>query len=136
MQSINVNVKSWHYRLATVYGQTPPWRMTDSCSYVGAVLKGILLAVVIITALSMVLAPWAHAVAWLVAIVQTGQHVETNGFWIGILAELAVVATIFLIIGYMALRDRLQARNTLANSTVYQLYDSWRNRFCKPIEFK
>lgn len=87
----NYSTKSWHYRLASIYGNLGRYKDTDICTYIRACMLGVVWMFAIIVLLSMVLVFALNPVLFVIASFQYG--------WIFELSELQTIAIVTWFLG-------------------------------------
>lgn len=103
MKQINFSHKSWHYRLAAVYGNLENSRnysihrnqyVGDSCEYIWEAFKGFLICLLITAGALVVLVPFVDLFAGIAVMLITGSKVELNevaGVAIGVLIGISAL---------------------------------------------
>lgn len=142
MNPIIVNKKSWHYRLATVYGPLSDCDGVDSCRYIRAVIVGlfVMLVIGILSCLFLILP--VDSLVWVIASIIGGGFVGQPHFFAVFLG--VMISAIAFLIGWniiwirQKIIDRRYARSLMhvEPSTISKLYGSFKNKFCVPIEVK
>lgn len=109
MQATKFSPTSWHFRLASIYGNlkcNSKYHSSkvaydgNSCDYIWAVFKGFLMCVVIVFVGAFVLYPFADLIAWCVASLVTGNATELSE--IATVGAATLVATPTLIVSIFA----------------------------------
>ena len=101
MKTETVNVKSWHYRLATTYGPQSTYELkygeANLCAYIRSVIVGLFVTILItilgaLVLFGLVMIPMIYVIA---SIVDIGFHVPLDE----VLVIMAVEALLLLIVG-------------------------------------
>lgn len=144
MKHVDINRKSWHYRLATVYGQyreTNYWGEQDLsnsniCTYTKAVLWGLALALAF-TALGAV---GGYMVidffSWLFVMYSVGGFIEPQIFALIIVSMLMLG---IMVVGGVLLTERKPIEKLMGlvgNSFVGNAYEAFKDKVCFEVKFK
>lgn len=144
MNQVEFNRKSWHYRLATVYGQyretnywgEPDLSNSNICAYTKAVLWGFALALAF-TALAAV---GGYMVidffSWLFAMYSVGGFIEPQIFALVIVSLLGFGIIIALGVWLTERRPIEKLMGSVSNSFVGNAYEAFKDKVCFEVKFK
>ncbi len=147
MDTFKVKLSSWHYHIASNYGSLSQWELDngrlDFCSYSRSVMKGLLLALLISSLITLLLIPITFVLSWLAVSLVTSTWVTPNsddmGFWIGTV-ELVIMGLLTLLtFGFLA-HEKLKENNirlfpkVSPPGFIVQAYDGFKNKYCIRVE--
>lgn len=130
----------WH--LMTTYGGLHGWAAlregTDTCEIAAAVIGG-LLKILFITVIGGLLLGLTVGdfITWLFVMAQFGTFIEPNdGAWAMLVIAATGVSIGVLVAGIMAVPSAVDRLHTLPRGAVGEIYQSWREKACRPVVVK
>lgn len=127
-----INKNSWHYKLATI-GNTPWWDDTDICTYRWEVIKGGFLMIVAAHAVALATVAVGDFAAWFLACVMSLTLVSPD---IGAGIILACIIVIAAAFSMWLIFERGALGKVFDVPVVKEMYTSWKDKYCVPVEFK
>lgn len=148
MKSLEFSKESWHYHLATVYGDMSKWReVTDLCTYVRYVGFGAFMACVVTVAVSAILYMYTNFFMWVYVCLRYSYTRMDDSAWLAAFTFMCVgVVLAFKLFGMVAekYRNKRWAQRVEQGyiqleskpSFLAKVYDSIKNKTCYRIELK
>lgn len=150
MKTVQLNKKSWHYRLVNYYGNFEGYNCnsepvkTNICDYSKEVLFGLFRVLLITLGILVLSLHMMMAVLWAIACIQVGVWVdpdEAAAVGIVFFAAAVVIGLIFVVM--YGREERLERREAQETKYVYKepgflkiWYTNFKSKTCVPIELK
>lgn len=138
-----VNENSWHYHLATKYGNMKYWLTEDICTYTQSVILGLIKAALMTLLLAVVVGSVVSFWMYLLVSAIVG-HIATieNGFGMfgGVIHAIVfgAIAVVNLVLGFEWCVNKItgKVRAIAHTGFVKAAYRSWKDKYCIRVEFK
>lgn len=133
------STKSWHYRLATVYGgMTDFFPASDICEYLHFCIRGALFAVILSLALSYVgYIMVVNPVLWVYASMQCDWKLATDNIIDAAILSWSIVGGSLVCIGLLNFGSiSTKIKSVFNNSFIGDAVNSIYNKMCFTIQFK
>lgn len=142
MESVVFSKGSWHYWLATKYGNWHQWREQELCSYVHSVLTAMILVGVCSSLVALVSGLTGNMLAYWAVYIITGPIPDCVGMRLaGIFTIIYAVA--IMVVGIIYLSIFLAKQNwkftvpvPSTPSFVREAYRSWKTKTCRRVTFR
>ena len=143
MEPVIYNRKSWHYRLATVYGRCEEWNCNDICSYTTACISGLMTILAIIVFGSVILGiPFADFIGWAAAVFNAGKLItmDSPAAAFASLMLTGILIVVLLGVGFrckkLAESGKIRHLSRLVKPAfINDAYYSWKEKTCFQIKF-
>lgn len=138
MKTLEFNRQSWHYRIATVYGNLRPWEdNTDLCSYTQSVMLGFVSLVLIIAFSVAFLFPISDLIMGLVFSIVYGTWImsQIGAFTIFFIAVFTVGFSIVILVNMIAefgngVSSIARNKDSTNHGFIVHAYKSFTEKYC------
>lgn len=138
MKTIEINQKSWHYKLAEMSCRYPDCHCRDICQYTRHVLWGLVgvtfLILLVVGTGSFFMWLFGGMIAWFAAMIVSMSFIDPNPQTVALLISLAICAFTALVFSIPKAYNAISRRIDVPFAKT--AYDSWKNKWCAKIEFK
>lgn len=143
MEPIKIKRGSWHYRLATFYGQANNELVEmNTCDYIRAMCRGVFVIAVLLFAFTLlVLYLGTHLVMWLYCAITINMFPPSGDAIVAMSIYTGVGGIVLAEISTRMYKRRKQQRESRidvvepqAPSPIQTIYDGWKNKYCVKIE--
>ena len=144
MKSVELNRKSWHYRLAYTYGnykETDSWGNINHgrlniCSYTKAVFGGFLMTCLILVAGGLVAAMFGEFFAWLLAMYFAGKFIQPTELACGPIVITFLFVCVWFCVWFSDTKPIKKVVERFDNSFIGGAYMSFKDKVCFEVKFK